>query len=236
MIGFVGVARLEVRKRVDTVSAVVGFGVLALLVLVCCALSVSLVTRAVSFTVGEVVVTTGLPVALAASVVGVVVGVGDASCGGERDGLLSGHSRLVMYLARLAACGVLIAVAVLFAVLLGVVGAGVAVVLGGRLASMDAIHPVAQLAALSFSSAAFGFGIGATSRSLPLGLVGVLAVTLVLDVVLAFFGAWTAYIRFGTVQSGLTGDADALPAISSGLLWVVLPVVAGWMRAERVAT
>ncbi|PYY34848.1 MULTISPECIES: hypothetical protein [unclassified Curtobacterium] len=236
MIGFVGVATLEVRKRVDTVGALVGFGVLALLVVVCCALSVSLVTRAASFTVGEVLVTTGLPVALAASVVGVVVGVGDASCGGERDGLLAGRSRSAMYLARLAACGVLIAAVVLFAVLVGVVGAGVAVLLGGRAASLEAVHPVVQLAALTFSSAVSGFGIGATSRSLPLGLVSVLAVTLVLDVVLAALGAWTAYIRFGTVQSGLTGEADVLPAVTSGLIWIVLPVLAGWVRAERVAT
>jgi hypothetical protein len=236
VIGFVGVARLEVRKRVDTVSAAVGFGVLSLLVVVCCALSVSLVSRAPSFAIGEVIVTAGLPVALAASVVGVVIGVGDAAYGGERDGLLSGHSRKVVYLARLAACGLVVAAVVLFAALVGVVGAVAAVMLGGRASSLDILPSVAQLSALSFSSAAFGFGIGATSRSLPLGLVSVLAVTLVLDGVLAFSGAWTAYIRFGTVQSGMTGEAAVLPTISSGVIWIVVPLATGWVRAKRVAT
>jgi hypothetical protein len=236
MIAFVEVTRIEVRKRVDTLSAAAGFAVLSLLVVMCCVLSVSLVTKAASFGVGEVIVTAGLPAALAASIVGVVIGVGDASCGGERDALLAGLTRNVIYIARFAACGVIIAAVVLFTAIVGGIGAVVAVWLGGHVTSTNVVPSVLQVAALSFSSAAFGFGIGATFRSLALGLVSVLGVMLVLDVALAFLGSWTAYVRFGTVQSGMTGEADVLPAVTSGLLWIVAPVVAGWLRTRRVAT
>lgn len=236
MTAFAAIATLEVRKRLNTAGAVVGFGVLAVLVMACCAFSVSLVSRAASFDVGEIVVTAGLPAALAASMVGVVVGVGDAARGGERDGILAGLTRDSIFAARLVACAVLISAVVVFTVLCAVLGTGVAILIGGHVASWGVGQSVAQVAALSFSSAGFGFGLGASLRSLALGMVGVLVVMLVVDVVLGFLGPWTAYVRFGTLQSGLTGEAPALPTVSSGLIWVVLPIAAGWIRARRVAT
>lgn len=236
MTAFATIATLEVRKRLDTAGAVIGFGVLAVLVIACCAFSVSLVSRAASFDVGEVIVTAGLPAALAASIVGVVVGVGDAARGGERDGVLAGLPRDSIFVARLVACAAIIFAVVLFTVLCGIVGTGVAILIGGHMSSGGAGQSVLQVAALSFSSAGFGFGVGASLRSLALGLVSVLVVMLVVDVVLGFLGPWTAYIRFGTLQSGLTGAASVLPTVTSGLIWVVLPITAGWIRARRVAT
>lgn len=236
MTSFVTITTLEVRKRLDTAGAAAGFGVLVALVVACCAFSVSLVSRSANFDVGEVIVTAGLPAALAASIVGVVVGVGDAARGGERDGILAGLTRDAIFAARSAACAVIISAVVLFTVMCGFVGTGVAILIGGHVASWDVGQPVVQVAALSYSSAAFGFGLGASLRSLALGLVSVLVVMLVVDIVLGFLGTWTAYVRFGTLQSGLTGEASVLPTVSSGLIWVVLPITAGWIRARRVAT
>lgn len=236
MTAFVTITTLEVRKQLDTAGAAAGFGVLVALVVACCVFSVSLVSRSASFDVGEVIVTAGLPAALAASIVGVVVGVGDAARGGERDGILAGLTRDSIFAARLAACAVIISAVVLFTVMCGFVGTGTAILIGGHVSSWDVGQPVVQVAALSYSSAASGFGLGASLRSLALGLVSVLVVMLVVDVVLGFLGPWTAYVRFGTLQSGLTGEASVLPTVSSGLIWVVLPITAGWIRARRVAT
>ncbi|WP_144760551.1 hypothetical protein [Curtobacterium sp. 9128] len=235
MITFVELTKIEVLKRLDTAGAAAGFGVLALLIVVCGGFSVSLITKTSSFNAGEVIVTAGLPAALAASIVGVVVGVGDASRGGERDGLLAGLTRDAIYWGRFVACGAIIAGVIVFTALVGSAGALVGVALGGHLSSWSIGASVLQVAALCFSSAAFGFGIGASLRSLALGLVTVLGVMLVLDVVLAFLGSWTAYIRFGSVQNGMTGEGEILATITSGLIWIVLPVLAGWLRTRTVA-
>lgn len=226
---------LELRKRFDTRGSTTGYGFLALIVMLCGALSVSVVTRADSFAASEVVVTTGLAAALASSIVGAVVGVGDAGRGGEGDVLLGGHSRDAAFFARGAACIVVIAALVLFTAVVAAASAGVAVLLGGNLRSGVPLGAVGQVAGLSLSSAAAGFGIGSACRSLTLSVVTVVLVLLVVDALLGFLGDWSVFIRFSTVQSASTGTTAFLPTVTSTLLWIALPLLVGWVRTKRAS-
>jgi hypothetical protein len=236
VIGFRTLIALEMRKRVDTRAARVGFGILAATVVACGVAGVQLALRASHVGFGEMIVIAGLPVALASAIVGVVVGVGDAGNGGERDGVLAGVSRDRTFWARLAACGLFIAAVVTLAVVVATCCAAAAAILGAEVRDLPgAVPQIGQVAAFSSSSAALGFGIGAMVRSLALGLVSVVLVVLVVDTALAFVGDWTTYVRFGTVQSGLTGAASALPTVTASLLWIVAPITVGWLRARRAS-
>lgn len=223
---------LEVRKRLDTRGAMVGYGAVLLLVVLCAALSVSLVLRNGSFDAGEVIITVSLPGALVSAVIGAVCGVGDGRAGGERDGILTGLPRGAIYGARAAACACLVVVLVLLSLVAAVIAVIVAVASGGRLDSTAIGTPVAQVAALTLSSAAMAFGVGASVRSLPLALVSVVLIVLVADVALSFAGAWTEWVRFSAVQGGVLGESRALPAITSGVLWIALPCLGGYVRTR----
>jgi hypothetical protein len=87
--------------------------------------------------------------------------------------------------------------------------------------------------ALSCSSGVLGFGVGAATRSLALSLLGVVLAISVVDTALSFCGPWSVYIRFSSLQSGLTGEAAGAPAVSAGVIWLLLPVLLGWLRARR---
>ncbi|ROS77504.1 hypothetical protein EDF24_0260 [Curtobacterium sp. PhB130] len=236
MTPFSRAVQIELRKQIDTVGAWVGYGVLVATVVACGAFGVSAVTRVPSFEVGELIVMAGLPAALTSSIVGVVIGVGDAARGGERDGVLSGNTRGRLYVARGAACGIVTGALVLFTIVVAASCTVTAVLIGGRISTFALVGAIGQVAALAFSSATFGFGIGATVRSLALGLVSVVLLVLVLDVVLTLLGPWSEYVRFSTLQSGLTGMAPAVPTATSGLIWVLIPVVVGWFRTRAVST
>ena len=223
---------IELRKRVDTRGAAAGFILLGIVVTACGVLSVFLVKAAPSFDAGEVLVTTGLPAALASTIIGAVCGVGDGKAGGDRDALTAGLTRTSVYAARASACAVLIVGLVIMSVLVAACCVVVAVLGGGHLGSLSVGQQLGQVVALSFSAAGMGFGIGASVRSLALALVAVVLLVLVVDVTLAILGAWSEYVRFGTLQSGLVGEAALMPTVTSGLLWVVVPIAVGWLRAR----
>lgn len=225
---------LELRKRLDTRGAIIGYGAVVLLVVLCATLSVSLVLRNGSFDVGEVVVTVSLPSALVAAVIGAVCGVGDGHAGGERDGILTGLSRGAIYGARAAACACLVTGVLLLSLATAAIAVVAAVFLGGQLNSTAVGTPVAQVAALALSSAAMAFGIRASARSLPLALVSVVLIVLVADVALSFAGGWTEWVRFSAVQGGLLGESRALPALTSGLVWIAVPCIGGYLRTRTV--
>ncbi len=226
--------RLELRKRLDTRGAMIGYGAIVLLVVLCAILSVSLVLRNGSFDAGEVIITVSLPGALVSAVIGAVCGVGDGRAGGERDGILTGLPRGTIYGARAAACACLVAGVVLLSLVAAAVGVVGAVSLGGHLNSASIGTPIGQVAALTLSSAAMAFGIGASVRSLPLALVSVVLIVLVADVALSFGGAWTEWIRFSAVQGGVLGESRVLPAVTSGLVWIAVPCLGGYLRTRTV--
>lgn len=233
MIGFRRLVIIEVRKRTDTRAAIVGWSSLAALVIAAGALSTSVVTRAPEFGVGEVIVTTGLPAALACAIVGVVVGVGDPDGGSERDALTAGISRRRAYFARSAAAAAFVAGLVLVTVVIAMSCTGVSLVLGGHPTFDGAGIAVAELSTLAITSGAFGFGIGASVRSLALGLVGCVLVVLVVDTSLSFVGPIGQYVQFSSVQSALTGSGSIGPALTAAILWIVAPFIIGWRRSER---
>ncbi|WP_092385269.1 hypothetical protein [Curtobacterium sp. YR515] len=212
----------------------IGYGAIVLLVVLCAISSVSLVLRNGSFDAGEVIITVSLPGALVSAVIGAVCGVGDGRAGGERDGILTGLPRGTIYGARAAACACLVAGVVLLSLVVAAVGVVAAVSLGGHLNSASIGAPIGQVAALTLSSAAMAFGIGASVRSLPLALVSVVLIVLVADVALSFAGAWTAWIRFSAVQGGVLGESRVLPAVTSGLVWIAVPCVGGYLRTRTV--
>lgn len=223
---------LELRKRLDTRGACIGYGAIVVLVGLCAALSVSLVLRNGAFDASEVVITVSLPGALVSAVIGAVCGVGDGRAGGERDGILTGLPRGAIYGARAAACVCLVVGVVLLSLVAAAIAVIVAVSLGARLDSTAIGTPIAQVFALTLSSAAMAFGVGASVRSLPLALVSVVLIVLVADVALSFAGAWTEWIRFSAVQGGVVGESRMLPAITSGLLWIALPCLGGYVRTR----
>jgi hypothetical protein len=232
MISFVQSSFLELRKRTDTQGAIAAYALLCAVVIACGALSISVVKSAPSFGAGEVLVIVGLPVALASAIVGVVFGVGDGRVGGERDGILTGLSRDTLYLARVCACAAMVTGLVIASAVVSFVSVIVAGALGGELSSVSFVAQLGEVAALAFSAAALGFGLGASLRGLALALVSVLLIILVVDTTLALAGPWSDFIRFSTVQAGVTGSAPFPPSATSGLLWVGVPLVGGWLRTR----
>ncbi len=226
--------RLELRKRMDTRAAMIGFCAIVLLVFLCAILSVSLVLRNRSFEAGEIIITVSLPAALVSTIIGAVCGVGDGRAGGERDGILTGLARGAIYGARAAACACLVTGVVLLSLVAAATAVIAAVCLGGQLDSTSIGTPVGQVAALALTSAAMAFGIGASVRSLPLALVSVVLIVMVADVALSFAGAWTEWVRFSAVQGGVLGESRILPAVTSGLLWIVVPCLGGYFRTRTV--
>lgn len=232
MISFVQSSLLEFRKRTDTQGAIAAYALLCAVVIACGVLSVSVVKSAPSFGAGEVLVIVGLPAALASAIVGVVFGVGDGRVGGERDGILTGLSRDALYLARGSACVAMVGVLVVASAAVALVSVVVACALGGELSSASFVAQLGEVAALALSAAALGFGIGASLRGLALALVSVLLIILVVDTSLALAGPWSDFIRFSTIQTGVTGSAPFLPSLTSGLLWIGVPLVGGWLRTR----
>ncbi|WIE64648.1 hypothetical protein DEI99_015660 [Curtobacterium sp. MCLR17_036] len=234
MMSFTATSFLELRKRVDTRGSIAAYSLLGVVMVACGVLSVSIVRSAPSFGAGEVLVVVGLPVALASAMVGVVFGVGDGRLGGERDGVLSGLSRDALYLARGCACLAMVSGLVVASALVALVAVAVACLLGGELSSASFAPQLVEVAALAFSAAALGFGVGAALRGLAIALVSVLLVILVVDTTLALTGPWADFVRFSTVQAAMTGSAPVLPSVTSGLVWIFLPFAAGWVRTRTV--
>ncbi|MBT1675389.1 hypothetical protein DEJ21_11185 [Curtobacterium sp. MCSS17_006] len=232
MISFVQSSLLELRKRTDTQGSITAYALLSALVIACGVLSVWVVKSAPSFGAGEVLVIVGLPAALASAIVGVVFGVGDGRVGGERDGILTCLSRDTLYLARGCACVAMVAGLVIASTAVALLSVVVASALGGELSSVSFVTQLGEVASLALAAAALGFGIGASLRGLAVALASVLLIILVVDTTLALAGPWTDFIRFSTVQAGVTGDAPFLPSLTSGLLWIGVPLVGGWLRTR----
>jgi hypothetical protein len=80
-----------------------------------------------------------------------------------------------------------------------------------------------------------GFGIGSAVRSQALGLVSAVLIVLVVDTALNFVGSWGSFVRFSSVQASLTGTAPLLPGVSSGAIWIGLPLLIGWYRSLKAS-
>lgn len=233
MIGCTGLVVLELRKRVDSRGALIGTAALVLVIVVSALAGAIVSARSTSVTAAEVVVVAGLPAILSASLIGAVIGVGDAPYGGERDAVLNGLSRTAVFWAR-GVVALLLASALVVAVLVASVAA-IAVVwfAGNQPVGGDVGARIAELAALVVTGAIMGFGVGASLRSLAPAILVVFVIVLVVDAALSVAGAWSVYVRFSTVQNALVGSAEPLPTMTSTAIWIGVPVVIGWCRTAR---
>ena len=231
--GFGGLVVLELRKRIDSRGAHIGAAALVLAVVASALAGAAVVGRNTPAAVAEVVVVAGLPAVLSAALIGVVVGVGDAPYGGERDAVLRGLSRTAVFTAR-GVVAVLFAAALVVLVFLASVGATGILWLGGSGLSAEGVGArVGELSALVVTGCTTGFGIGASCRSLAPAILTVLVVVLLVDAALSVAGGWSVYLRFSTVQNALVGSAGLLPAVTSAAIWIGVPLVTGWFRTTR---
>ncbi|MFC4243425.1 hypothetical protein ACFOYW_08570 [Gryllotalpicola reticulitermitis] len=95
-------------------------------------------------------------------------------------------------------------------------------------------EPIASVLVYTFTGALFGAAVGAATLNSPLGIVVVTLQSLLIDNALAFVpGDTGSWLRSSAIPEWLAGSGDALHALTSGTLWLLVPFVIGFLRNAR---
>ncbi|MEA5456077.1 hypothetical protein SPF06_15180 [Sinomonas sp. JGH33] len=80
-----------------------------------------------------------------------------------------------------------------------------------------------------------GAAVASALMSTPVAIVFVLAQSTVLDLLIGFIpNIPAAYLQSGTFSSFLSEGGEVIPAVSSALIWIVVPALIGaWRHAKR---
>lgn len=234
-----GVSRLtaiELRKSVDTRS---GRWLLAVMCFLgCAALVLSSILGGDEASDIGAYITVGLaPLPLVLPIIGIMVMTSDWS---QR----SVHTTfaLVPRRSRVLAAKVLSAVALVFAVAFSVVVSAVLIyVLQGLLTGRELVwsgsaQALRSFVGLSLFGALHGVAFGALLLSTPLAIAVILLVPLTLDLILGIWiGPAAVWFSSGTLPTWLSdaNTASGAQALTSGVLWVGLPLALGWVRQLR---
>lgn len=227
---------IEARKMTDTRST----RMLLLLMLVvglCTAVLVLVVTgsRGVDLDFSVIVTTLALPAALGAPIIGVLGMTGDWH---HRDvmtffALVSRRWRI--FVAKIA--GTLI---VSLAIVLGVLALSLllsvllAPALGFGWTAGSLSNAIWLLLCATILGSVSGAAISSAFLSAPLSMVFIVFQTLLFDTLIGLIPGGTApFLQSASLINYLTGEAPAVPAMTSLALWILLPLGIGFWRNQR---
>lgn len=222
----------EVRKLFDTRASVILFGCCILMATLLATVGLAQRTAAGGLALAQLGAAAVVPFAILAPVLGAVAASGDWTTGVIQHTLIVEPRRVRIFTAKaIAAVCASIGSSLLSLGMILIAGLVVALVRGQAADVSGLSGTIGGTLSIVVPGSLFGFAVGASLLSPPASISVILAVELVGDVALGFVPHGIGpYLQSSSVATALTTGEDPWAAVTSGVLWILLPGAIGFRR------